>query len=56
MVIVVAGGRFGLGGRFIALPWGLVQPVEDGTALIMHLPQAPLRFPPTEEGLEEASD
>ena len=56
MVIVVAGGRFGLGGRFIALPWGLVQPVEDETALIMLLPLAPLRFPRTEEGLEEASD
>ena len=25
MVIVVAGGRFGLGGRFTALPWSMIQ-------------------------------
>ena len=55
MLIVVAGGRFGLGGRFMALPWGLVQPVADGTALVVHLAPAPLHFPPNEEGLEAAS-
>jgi sporulation protein YlmC with PRC-barrel domain len=55
MIIVVAGGRFGLGGRFMALPWGLVQPVADGTALVVHLAPAPLPFSPDEEGLEATS-
>ena len=41
MVIVVAGGRF------TALPWGLVQPVADGTSLVVHLSPAPLHFPPS---------
>jgi sporulation protein YlmC with PRC-barrel domain len=52
MVIVVAGGRFGFGGRFIALPWGLVQPVADGTALVVTLVPTSLHPPPDQEGLE----
>jgi sporulation protein YlmC with PRC-barrel domain len=55
MVIVVARGRLDIGGRFMALPWGLVEPVADGTALVVSLTPAPLRFPPDEEGLEAAS-
>lgn len=56
MVIVVAGGRFGLSGRFMALPWSLVQPAANGTAFVMDLTPAALQFSPTEEGLEEVSD
>jgi sporulation protein YlmC with PRC-barrel domain len=52
MVIVVAGGRFGFGGRFIALPWSLVQPVADGTALVVALAPAPLHSPLNEDGPE----
>jgi sporulation protein YlmC with PRC-barrel domain len=56
MVIVVAGGRFGLSGRFMALPWSLVQPEANGTAFVMDLTPAALHFSPTEEGLKEVSD
>jgi hypothetical protein len=37
MVIVAAGGRFGLGGRFIVLPWTMLRPATDGTALVIAL-------------------
>ena len=53
MVIVVTGGWFGLGSRFIALPWSLVQPAADGTALIVASAPAPLHPPPNQERLEE---
>jgi sporulation protein YlmC with PRC-barrel domain len=56
MAIVVAGRRFGLSGRFMALPWSLVQPAANGTAFVMALTPAALHFSPTEEGLEEVSD
>jgi sporulation protein YlmC with PRC-barrel domain len=56
MVIVAAGGRFGLGGRFMVLPWTMLRPATDGTALVIalwpvppkhHLAQeAPEDFPP----------
>jgi sporulation protein YlmC with PRC-barrel domain len=55
MVIVVAGRWYGLGGRFLALPWGLVQPAADGTALVVHLAPAPLHGPLNEERLEAIS-
>jgi len=53
MIIVVARGRFGLSGRFIALPWSLIQPAPNGTAFIVPRPPATLHFAPTEEGVEE---
>lgn len=52
MVIVVTGGRFGLGNRFIALPWSLVQPAADGTALIVASAPMPLQAPPNQERSE----
>ena len=55
MVIVVAGRWYGLGGRFLALPWGLVQPAADGTALVVRLTPAPLHELLNEEGLEAIS-
>jgi hypothetical protein len=49
MAIVAAGGRFGLGGRFMALPWPLLRPAADGTALVIALgPAPPQHFPPQE--------
>ena len=56
MVIVVAGGRFGLGGRFTALPWSMIQQASHGKGFIMPHPPAALYFTPTEEGLEELLD
>jgi sporulation protein YlmC with PRC-barrel domain len=54
MVIVAAGGRFGLGGRFTALPWGLVRPAADGTAFVVALAPALPHSPPDQEGVEAA--
>jgi sporulation protein YlmC with PRC-barrel domain len=49
MAIVAAGGRFGLGGRFIALPWPMLRPAADGTALVIALgPALPRHLPPQE--------
>jgi sporulation protein YlmC with PRC-barrel domain len=56
MVIIVAGGRFSLSGRFIALPWSLVQPAANDTAFGMVLIPATLHFSPRDEGLAEVSD
>jgi sporulation protein YlmC with PRC-barrel domain len=46
LVIVAASGRLGFGGRFMALPWGMVRPAADGRALVVTLgpalPHAPL--------------
>ncbi len=56
MAIVVAGGRFGLSGRFMALPWALIQPAPNGTAFIVPRPPAARHFAPTQEGLEEVLD
>ena len=52
MVIVVAGGWFGLGSRFIALPWSLVQPAADGTALVVASAPTPPHSPPSQESLK----
>jgi hypothetical protein len=41
MAIVAAGGRFGLGGRFMALPWPMLRPAADGTALVIALGLVP---------------
>ena len=46
MVIVAAGGRFGLGGRFMALPWPMLRPAADGTALVIARWPAPPPHPP----------
>ena len=56
MGIVVAGGRFGLSGRYMALPWSLVQPTANGTAFVMAPTPAALHFPPTAKGPEEVSN
>ena len=53
MVIVVAGGWFGIGSRFIALPWSLVQPAADGTALVVASAPIPHHTPPHWERSEE---
>jgi PRC-barrel domain len=53
MVIVAAGGRFGLGGRFMALPWPMLRPAPDGTALVIALWPAPPEHPPPQEGPED---
>jgi sporulation protein YlmC with PRC-barrel domain len=45
MVIVAAGGRLGLGGRFMALPWPMLRPAADGTALVITLWPAPPQHP-----------
>ena len=41
LVIVAAGGWLGLGGRFMALPWGMVRPAADGRGLVVTLAPAP---------------
>jgi hypothetical protein len=46
MAIVAAGGRFGLGGRFMALPWPMLRPAADGTALVIALGSVPPEHPP----------
>jgi sporulation protein YlmC with PRC-barrel domain len=56
MVIVVAGGRFSLSGRFMALPWSLVQPAANSTTFVLVLIPAAPHFSPSEEGLAEVSD
>jgi sporulation protein YlmC with PRC-barrel domain len=49
MVIVAAGGRLGLGSRFMALPWPMLRPAADGTALVIALrPVLPQHPPPSE--------
>jgi sporulation protein YlmC with PRC-barrel domain len=46
MAIVATGGRFGLGGRFVALPWPMLRPAADGTALVIALESIPPQCPP----------
>jgi sporulation protein YlmC with PRC-barrel domain len=53
MVIVAAGGRFGLGGRFMALPWPMLRPAADGTALVIARWPAPPEHPPPQEVPED---
>jgi sporulation protein YlmC with PRC-barrel domain len=55
MVIVVTGGWLGLGNRFIALPWSLVQPAADGTALVVASAPIPHQPPLNRERPEEMS-
>jgi hypothetical protein len=55
MVIVAAGGRFGLGGRFMALPWPMLRLAADGTALVIALGPAPPQHPPPQEGPEDGT-
>ena len=55
LVIVAEARKFGLGGRFVALPWGLVQPTADGTALTITLPPAASQHPTLEEAPEPSS-
>jgi PRC-barrel domain len=55
MVIVAAGGRFGLGGRFMALPWPMLRPAADGTALMIARWPAPPEHPPPQEVPEDVS-
>jgi len=53
MVIVAAGGRFGLGGRFMVLPWTMLRPAADGTALVITLWPEPPQNPPAQEAPED---
>jgi sporulation protein YlmC with PRC-barrel domain len=53
MVIVAAGGRFGLGGRFMVLPWTMVRPAADGTALVIARWSVPPQHPPAHETPED---
>jgi sporulation protein YlmC with PRC-barrel domain len=53
MVIVAAGGRFGLGGRFMVLPWTMVRPAADGTALVIGRWPVPPQHPPAHETPED---
>jgi hypothetical protein len=53
MAIVAAGGRFGLGGRFMALPWPMLRPAADGTALVIALGPVPPQHPPSQEAPED---
>jgi sporulation protein YlmC with PRC-barrel domain len=55
MVIVAAGGRFGLGGRFMVLPWTMLRPAADGTALVITLWPLPPQHPPAQEVPEDIS-
>jgi sporulation protein YlmC with PRC-barrel domain len=41
LVIVAAGRRFGLGGRFVALPWPMLRPVANGMRVVVDLELAP---------------
>jgi sporulation protein YlmC with PRC-barrel domain len=50
LVIVAASGWLGLGGRFMALPWGMVRPAADGRALVITLGPALPRAPLHREG------
>jgi len=52
MVIVAAGGRFGIGGRFVVLPWTMLRPAADGTALVIALWPVPPQHPPAQEAPE----
>jgi PRC-barrel domain len=49
MAIVAAGGRFGLGGRFMALPWPMLRPAPDGTALVLALGPLPPQYLPHQQ-------
>ena len=53
MVIVAAGGRFGLGGRFMVLPWTMLRPAAGGTALVIALWPVPPQHPPAQEAPED---
>jgi sporulation protein YlmC with PRC-barrel domain len=53
MAIVAAGGRFGLGGRFMALPWPMLRPAADGTALVIALWPVPHQYPLAQEVPED---
>jgi sporulation protein YlmC with PRC-barrel domain len=53
MVIVAAGGRFGLGRRFMVLPWTMLRPAADGTALVIALWPVPPQHPPAQEAPED---
>jgi sporulation protein YlmC with PRC-barrel domain len=53
MAIVAAGGRFGLGGRFMALPWPMLRPAADGTTLVIALWPVPPQHPLAQEVPED---
>jgi sporulation protein YlmC with PRC-barrel domain len=53
MVIVAAGRRFGLGGRFMVLPWTMLRPAADGTALVIALWPVPSQHPLAQKAPED---
>ena len=54
LVIVAAGGWFGLGGRFVVLPWPMLRPVANGMSVVVDLgPATPSR--PDHEASEATS-
>ena len=45
LVIVAVGGWFGLGGRFVVLPWSMMQPAVNGLTGVLALEPTPLQHP-----------
>jgi sporulation protein YlmC with PRC-barrel domain len=45
LVIVAVGGWFGLGGRFVVLPWSMMQPAANGLTGVVALEPARLQHP-----------
>jgi sporulation protein YlmC with PRC-barrel domain len=54
LVIVSAGGWFGFGGRFVALPWAMLRPMANGMGVVVD--REPSRdIPPNPEASDVVS-
>jgi sporulation protein YlmC with PRC-barrel domain len=55
LVIVATGGWFGLGGRFVVLPWSMLRPAADGSTAVVTLEPERLQPPPRAKRYEKES-
>jgi sporulation protein YlmC with PRC-barrel domain len=55
LVVVAVGGWFGLGGRFVVLPWSMLRPAQDGLTVVVALGPPHLQHRPPYEAPAEAS-